>query len=86
MWETFFIWMLHANHDERIMEGLRIKAAYSGIVINSEAKGSYETGKNGSWKTWRDSPNDSTKLGGNKGRSYTSTYTPGEYIKLTYQG
>ena len=35
---------------------------------------------NGAWKTLYGSPNASSKVGGNKDRSYTSTYVPGAYI------
>ena len=35
-------------------------------------------GNVGSWKTWHVSPHASTKVGGNKVRSYTSTYVPGK--------
>ena len=34
-------------------------------------------GKNGSWKTWHNSPYYNGKGSGNKGGSYTSTYAPG---------
>ena len=61
------------------MEGLRIEASQSGTEIKPVARGSYETGNIGACKTWNISPHDSTKGGGNKVRSYNSTYEPGAY-------
>ena len=42
------------------MEGYITKEADSGIYINPETRGSYDTGKSGAWKIWRDIPHDST--------------------------
>ena len=65
------------------MEGLSIEAAQGGTAINPAARGVYETGKSGAWKTWHVSPYAITKRGVNKGRSYTSTNAPGAYRNTT---
>ena len=65
------------------MEGLSTKSEQSGISVNDEAQGSYETGKGRSWKTWHGIPLSGTKGGVNKGRRYTSTYETGVYRNTT---
>ena len=65
------------------MEGLSIEAAYSATSIKPAARGIYETGKSGAWKTQYIRPHASTKGGVNKDRRYTSTDAPGQYINTT---
>ena len=65
------------------MEGFRIEAYYSGTAIKPAARDSYETCNSGAGKTWHGSPHASTKVGGNKCRSYTSTYAPRAYRNTT---
>ena len=65
------------------MEGLGNKASDIGTAVNSETRGSYETGKSGAWKTWHVIPHNGTKGDRNKGIGYTSTYEPGAYRNTT---
>ena len=68
---------------QKVFEGLRIEAYYGGTAIKTLERGRYETGKIGSWKTWYVNPHGSTKGSRNKGRSYTSAYSPGSYRNTT---
>ena len=45
------------------MEGYKTKAEDIETYVNSETRGSYETGKSGFWITWHGSPHASTKGG-----------------------
>ena len=58
------------------MEGSSNKAAYIGTAVKTAARGSYETGKSGAWKTWHAEPQVSSKGVVNKDRKYTIKYAP----------
>ena len=59
------------------MEGLSTKTSQIVTAVKSETRGRYDTGEGGAQETWYVSPHASAKGVSNKGRGYTSTYTPG---------
>ena len=58
------------------MEGHRTKAAYSETDVTDDTQGNAQTNNSGAWKACHGSPHAITKGGGNKVRSYNSTYAP----------
>ena len=56
------------------MQICRTKAAQSGTVLKTVARGIYETVKSGAWKKWHVILNSSTKVGGDKSGGYTIAY------------
>ena len=65
------------------MEGYRTKLSQRGTALNPAARGIYDTGKIGAWKTWHCGPRVSSKYIVNKGRSYTSINAPEAYRNKT---
>ena len=78
--------MMKTNQYALSMKGSRTKAEYSGIALKPVARGIYETVNSGAWKTLHVIPHASTKVGGNKSRSYNSIYAPRAYINTTAEG
>ena len=78
-WEIYFRWLMNTNQDALSMGSLRTKAEQSETAVNYDTRDIYKTGKSGSWKTWHGIPHANIKRGGNIGRIYTSTDSPGAY-------
>ena len=58
------------------MEGYKTKTAQRGTALKPAARGIYEMGNSGAWKTWHVSPHTVTKGGGTKIGGSTSAYAP----------
>ena len=73
------------NYYAQSMEVPRTKTAHSGKTAKPSARGSYDTGKNGTYKTCHRDFYTSVKVCRVKGGIHAITYTPREYYKKNHK-